>query len=41
MILFLNKVDIFQEKIKSFSLTIAFPDYKGEYFFTSFILHID
>ena len=30
MILFLNKSDLFQEKIKTKPLTIAFPDYEGD-----------
>ncbi|KAI6181042.1 Guanine nucleotide-binding proteinalpha-3 subunit [Aphelenchoides besseyi] len=30
MILFLNKKDLFMEKIKKTSIKIAFPDYKGE-----------
>jgi len=29
MILFLNKKDLFQEKIKKVDLTVAFPEYKG------------
>lgn len=29
MILFLNKKDIFQEKIKKIDLTVAFPEYTG------------
>jgi hypothetical protein len=29
MILFLNKKDLFMEKIKKTSIKIAFPDYKG------------
>ncbi|KAK6039499.1 g-protein alpha subunit [Cooperia oncophora] len=29
MILFLNKKDLFAEKIKRSNITIAFPDYKG------------
>lgn len=29
IILFLNKSDIFREKIKSVPLTVAFPEYKG------------
>ncbi|KAK6020740.1 hypothetical protein OSTOST_13600 [Ostertagia ostertagi] len=31
MILFLNKKDLFAEKIKRVNITIAFPDYKGTY----------
>ena len=30
MILFLNKKDIFAEKIKTRPITICFPDYNGE-----------
>ena len=30
MIVFLNKIDIFREKISKSSLTICFPEYKGE-----------
>ena len=30
MILFLNKKDLFAEKIKKVSIKIAFPDYDGE-----------
>jgi hypothetical protein len=29
VILFLNKVDLFDEKIKKYDLSIAFPDYEG------------
>lgn len=29
VILFLNKKDLFEEKISKFSLTICFPDYPG------------
>ena len=31
MILFLNKVDIFEEKIKQFPLNICFPNYSGQF----------
>lgn len=30
MILFLNKRDLFNEKIKKVPLTVAFPDYQGD-----------
>jgi hypothetical protein len=30
MILFLNKKDVFAEKIKTRPITICFPDYTGE-----------
>ncbi|CAJ0581937.1 unnamed protein product, partial [Mesorhabditis spiculigera] len=30
MILFLNKIDLFEEKIKVFPITVALPRYKGE-----------
>merc|ERR1712146_27316 len=30
MLLFLNKRDLFEEKVKTKSITIAFPDYKGD-----------
>ncbi len=30
IILFLNKADLFQEKIRRVPLTICFPDYKGD-----------
>lgn len=30
MILFLNKKDLFMEKIKRVNITTAFPDYEGE-----------
>lgn len=36
MILFLNKTDLFQEKIKKISIKIVFTDYKGN--FSSFVL---
>lgn len=29
MILFLNKRDLFEEKIKNVSIRVCFPDYKG------------
>jgi guanine nucleotide-binding protein G(i) subunit alpha len=29
IILFLNKIDLFKEKLKTSPLTISFPDYKG------------
>jgi len=29
MILFLNKIDLFQEKLRYSSLTAYFPDFKG------------
>jgi len=29
MILFLNKKDLFEEKIKNYDLSATFPDYKG------------
>ena len=32
VILFLNKKDLFEEKITNFSLAICFPDYAGELF---------
>lgn len=31
IILFLNKKDLFQEKIKRSSLTICFPEYRGDF----------
>uniref|UniRef100_A0A803KJN9 G protein subunit alpha o1 n=1 Tax=Xenopus tropicalis TaxID=8364 RepID=A0A803KJN9_XENTR len=40
IILFLNKKDIFQEKIKSSPLTICFPDYTGPNSFTEAVAHI-
>lgn len=30
VILFLNKRDLFEEKIKSVDLNVCFPDYRGE-----------
>ena len=33
IILFLNKKDLFEEKIKKSSLTICFPEYTGNLFF--------
>jgi hypothetical protein len=30
MILFLNKKDLFEEKIKRVSIKVCFPDYKGK-----------
>ena len=35
MILFLNKIDLFQEKLRYSSLTAYFPDFKGSTFLTS------
>ena len=34
VILFLNKKDLFQEKIKERPLTDCFPDYRGSSFYT-------
>ena len=34
IILFLNKKDLFEEKILRSSLTICFPEYAGKYKFT-------
>ena len=33
IILFLNKKDLFEEKIKKSSLTICFPEYTGIFFY--------
>ena len=36
IILFLNKKDLFAEKIKKSPLTTCFPEYMGEFYFVSF-----
>ncbi|KAG9475153.1 hypothetical protein GDO78_003556 [Eleutherodactylus coqui] len=40
IILFLNKKDIFQDKIRKSPLTICFPEYKGPNSFTEGVAHI-
>lgn len=37
VILFLNKKDLFEEKITTSPLTICFPDYSGKYWIKKFV----